>query len=211
MTTRNWKKLSKDEINNFPLKKYHGPVKVIQSLEQAAEAVRQLKDDKILGFDTETRPAFTKGEKYSPALIQLCGTNKVFIFQIKKIGLPNILKNILTDPEKVKAGVSINFDIAELQKVSYFEPAGFVDLADSAKGIGIKNHGLRGLAAVLLGFRISKGPNTTNWEKAQLTPAQISYAATDAWVGRELYLRLKELKTEPFPIPCLQFKSSIVS
>jgi ribonuclease D len=68
-----------------------------------------------------------------------------------------------------------------------------MDLGNIAKKAGIKNHGLRGLAAVLLGLRISKGAQTTNWARDVLTRQQIQYAATDAWVGRKLYLSLEQV------------------
>ena len=185
-----WQRMTKDEINECPIKNYEGPIHLIHSEDKLSEAVEHLKKESILGFDTETRPAFRKGESYSPALIQLAGETDVFIFQIQNNGLLLPLIEILADPEIVKAGVSINYDISELRKVAEFEPAGFTDLGDIAKEIGIQNHSLRGLAAVLLGFRISKGASTSNWEKKNLTHAQIRYAATDAWVGRELYIKL---------------------
>ena len=65
-----------------------------------------------------------------------------------------------------------------------------VDLAALARARGIKAQGLRSLAASLLGFRISKSAQCSNWERDELSPQQIRYAATDAWVGRELYARL---------------------
>lgn len=188
-----WEKLSKDDINQCPLGKYTGPIKIIRTEEKSVKAIKKLKNEQVIGFDTETRPAFQKGESYSPALIQLAGKNCVYIFQLKLLELTSLLLELLEDKNIIKAGVSIDFDIAELRKVSEFEPGGFIDLGDEAKQIGIKNHGLRGLAAVLLGFRISKGAKTSNWEKEKLSSSQIIYAATDAWVGRELYLKLKEL------------------
>ncbi len=189
-----WPRMSKEGINACPIRKYDGPVHLISSAAELSTAViQQLKNEKILGFDTETRPAFRKGEHYSPALIQLAGESCVFIIQLKQVGLPRPLLDILADPEIIKAGVSIDYDISELRNVADFVPAGFVDLGDVAKGIGIQNHGLRGLSAVVLGFRIGKGASTSNWESRTLTHAQIKYAATDAWVGRELYNKLKTL------------------
>jgi len=188
-----WKRMTKDEINKCPIRKYEGSVHIIRSESELSEAVHCLKKERFLGFDTETRPAFTKGEHYPPALIQLAGETDVFIFQIKHHILFRDLIDIFTDPNIVKAGVAINYDIAELRKVVEFEPAGFVDLGDIAHEFGIQNHGLRGLTAVLLGFRISKGASTSNWENRTLTPAQITYAATDAWVGRKLYIKLQTM------------------
>jgi ribonuclease D len=188
-----WERMQKDEINERPIRKYEGKVHLVRSEPELSEAVRLLEKESLLGFDTETRPAYRKGESYPPALLQLAGANEVFIFQLKFTGLPRPLIGILSNPDIVKAGVSLNYDIAELRNVAQFEPAGFVDIGNLAKKHGIQNHGLRGLAAVLLGFRISKSAKTSNWASNDLTPSQIIYAATDAWVGRELYLEIQKI------------------
>jgi ribonuclease D len=188
-----WERMQKDEINERPIRKYEGKVHLIRSETELSEAVRLLEKESLLGFDTETRPAYRKGESYPPALLQLAGANEVFIFQLKFTGLPRPIIGILSNPDIVKAGVSLNYDIAELRNVVHFEPAGFVDIGNLAKKHGIQNHGLRGLAAVLLGFRISKSAKTSNWASNELTPSQITYAATDAWVGRELYLEMRKI------------------
>jgi ribonuclease D len=186
-----WKRLQKDEINQYPIRRYEGKVHLIRSVTELDKAVRTLEKESLLGFDTETRPAYQKGESYPPALLQLAGSSEVFLFQLKFTGLPRPLLSILANPDIIKAGVSLNYDIKELRGQAQFEPAGFVDIGNLAKRIGIQNHGLRGLAAVLLGFRISKSAKTTNWDRDDLMPAQIQYAATDAWVGRELYLEMQ--------------------
>jgi len=185
-----WKRLSKEEINEFPIRRYDGPIHIIRTENELLNAVKILKKETILGFDTETRPAFRKGEHYTPALLQLAGAEDVFLFQLKHTGLPKHLSDILADPNILKAGVSIDYDISELQGLSEFEPEGFIELGDRAKQLGIQNLGLRGLAAVVLGFRISKGASTSNWENNKLSQSQITYAATDAWVGRKLYKQL---------------------
>lgn len=184
------RRMTKEEINELPLRRWQGPVEVINSAERAITAARTLAEERLLGFDTETRPAFKKGQSYLPALLQLATDDKVWLFQLGSAGLPDPVRGLLTDPSIIKAGVSLGFDVAELQKIAPFAPAGFVELADTAKARGIKNHGLRGLAAVILGFRISKSARTTNWAKPELTQQQITYAATDAWVGREIYQQL---------------------
>jgi len=188
--TKIWKRLSKKEINEFPIQRYEGQIVLIRTQEELLNAVEILKRETILGFDTETRPAFKKGEHYTPALLQLGGEKGVFLFQLKHTGLPEPLTEILSNPNIIKAGVSIDYDISELQDIAEFEPMGFIELSDKAKELGIQNLGLRGLAAVLLGFRISKGASTSNWENDKLNNSQIIYAATDAWVGRELYIKL---------------------
>ena len=164
---------------------------MVRTTTELNQAVRALANETILGFDTETRPAYHKGESYLPSLLQLAGENEVYLFQLKHLGLPTPLREILANPEVIKAGVALAYDLQELHKLAQFRPASFVDLGNLAKKAEIKNHGLRGLAAVLLGFRIAKGAQTSNWARDVLAPTQIQYAATDAWVGRELYLKLR--------------------
>ncbi len=186
------RRMSKDEINACPMERWTGPVSVVRTRDELAAAMRKLAGSTLLGFDTETRPAYKKGESYPPSLLQLAGGDEVFIFQLKHLGLAKPLHEILADPAIIKAGVGLDYDIRELKKLSRFKSAGFMDLGNIAKKAGIKNHGLRGLASVFLGFRISKGAQTSNWAMDVLTPQQIQYAATDAWVGRRLYLALEQ-------------------
>lgn len=186
------RRMTKDEIMECPIRRYEGPVHVIRSKEKLTSAVQQLKKEAILGFDTETKPAYKKGRSHPPALLQLASENDVFVFQLKHLRLPKSLRKILANPNIIKAGVSLDHDISELTKLARFEPAGFVDLGKLAKEIGMKNHGLRGLAAVVLGFRIPKTACKSNWARNTLTPAQIKYAATDAWIGRELYKKIQQ-------------------
>jgi ribonuclease D len=185
------RRMTKEEINACPIKRWEGKIRVVRTPAEVNLAARDLAGETILGFDTETRPAYHKGESYLPSLLQLAGENEVFLFQLKHLGLPEPLREILADPKVVKAGVSLAYDLQELHKLAQFRPAGFVDLGTLAKEAEIKNHGLRGLAAVLLCFRIAKGAQTSNWARDILDPVQIRYAATDAWVGRELYLKFR--------------------
>ena len=190
----NKNKLSKTEINSLPLRYYNGAIRIIQTAEQAKNACAILIKEKVLGFDTETRPAFNKGQSYLPSLLQLAGTKVVYLFQLSQCGLTDKIIILLSNVNIIKSGVAINQDLTELQQILNFEPAGFVDLGDIAKSKGLPHHGLRGLAAYLLKFRISKSGRTSNWSANQLTKKQIKYAATDAWVGRELYLKYKQIK-----------------
>ena len=189
----NKNKLSKTEINSLPLRYYNGPIRIIQTAEQAKDASTILIKEKLLGFDTETRPAFNKGQSYLPSLLQLAGTKVVYLFQLSKCGLPDSITNLLSNVNIIKSGVAIDQDLIELQQILNFEPGGFIDLGEIARSKGLPHHGLRGLAAFLLNFRISKSSRTSNWSANQLTKKQIRYAATDAWLGRELYLKYKQI------------------
>ena len=83
-----------------------------------------------------------------------------------------------------------------------FEPGGLVEITDLSHKLSIVNAGLRPLAALLLGVRISKHAQMSNWENPVLTAAQIQYAAMDAWVSLQLYLKMNEMlnvNEEPNP------------
>ena len=188
-----YEKLSREAINKLPMQAYRGPLRLIRTREQMAQSLRALSRETTLGFDTETRPAFRKGESHTPALLQLGGGKAVHIFLLREIGFPPELADLLTNPDIVKAGVAVSGDIRALQKLAPFAPAGFVDLGTVAKRNGIPHHGLRGLAALLLGFRISKSERFTNWEMKRIPARSLTYAATDAWVSRELYRTLRAL------------------
>ena len=185
--------MNKEAINLLPISGWEGPVHLVRTPEHVEVAVELLAQESLLGFDTETRPAFKKGQKYAPSLLQLASATEVFLFQLKHTGLPDSLLGILGDERILKAGVALAFDLRSLQEMRAFIAQGFVDLAAMARQRGIKNQGLRGLAAAICGIRISKSARTSNWANEELTAQQIRYAATDAWIGRELHQRLSAL------------------
>lgn len=186
-------RISKEAINELPLASWEGRTTVVQTREGMAAAWDRLSRETVLGFDTETRPAFRKGQKFNPSLLQLAASHEVFLFQLDHLGMPPALLALLEAPTIIKAGVALSFDLTSLQAMQAFHPRGFIDLASVAKTKGIKHHGLRGLAAALCGVRISKSARTSNWANPMLTQQQIRYAATDAWIGREIYHHLEQL------------------
>ena len=186
-------RMDRDEINSLPIRSYPGRIVQVRSPTELTAVLPELGREKILGFDTETKPNFQKGENNPPSLLQLAGETVVWIFQLTQLGLPEELSAILADPGIIKTGVSVDFDLIQLQRLGPFQPEGFAELAAVAKESGVRNHGLRGLAAVMLGYRISKGAQRSNWGADNLSAKQLRYAATDAWVGREIYLRFQEM------------------
>ena len=184
--------LSHDDLMRLPIRQYEGEVVVVRQAQEVAPALARLTGEAILGFDTETRPAFRRGEKHPPALVQLAGAGCVVLFQVRHVGVPPPLVALLSAPAPVKAGVAVRDDLLALQEMAPFGPAGFVDLGDVARRAGLRVHGLRNLAAALLGFRVSKSAQTSNWGRPELEPRQIRYAATDAWVSRELCVRFAD-------------------
>ncbi len=179
-------------INRLPIFRYTGPVSVVRDRGGLIDALSVLEQERVLGFDTETRPAFKKGVRHAPALLQLAGAGRVYVFQLTVLGLPDALRTLLANGAYVKAGVALAHDVSELRTIADFAPAGFVELEQLARHAGLKNFGLRGLAAALLGVRISKSARLSNWAALRLSPEQIGYAATDAWISRELYLRFEQ-------------------
>lgn len=184
--------LGRDEINELPLGSYEGDIRIIRKHEEFLDVLPQLKAEQVLGFDTETKPTFRKGRYNAPALVQFACSHAVFLIQINKAGFSEQLIELLVCPSQIKAGVGVRDDIRELSKISQFTPSGLVDLGEVAKKNHLGTHSLRGLAAALLGFRISKTAQCSNWSQPELSQQQIRYAATDAWVSREIYLRFSE-------------------
>ncbi len=185
--------ITKQEINDLPLFKFRGKVTVISKQSDVPKAIEQLRREKVLGFDTETRPSFQKGQNFPAALLQLSGANEVHLFQLLQLEDISPLTELLADESIIKVGVAIRDDIKKLQERSDFTPGGFIELSDITQKADVVNTGLRSLAGIFLNIRISKGAQVSNWSKAQLSQAQISYAATDAWVSREIYIRLLDL------------------
>ena len=153
-------------------------------------------EEALLGFDTETRPSFKRGENHPVALLQLASETDAFLFQLRDLGLPDPLKEIFEDESVLKIGVAIHDDIKALQQKSEFQPNGFVDLADIARRFGIITTGLRNLTGIVLKSRISKRYQLSNWNRKILDEHQQLYAATDAWVCREIYLQMMESDLE---------------
>ncbi|MDI6775443.1 MAG: 3'-5' exonuclease [Verrucomicrobiota bacterium] len=181
------RKLTPEEINRLPLAQYPGRIHVVRAREHMLRAVRELGKKLLLGFDIEKRPCFKKGEFHPPALLQLAGRTDAHIFVLHALGLPVELTAILANPGIIKAGVAVGRDVKELRDLTEFEPRGFVDLGALAEEGGIPHRGLRGMAALLLGCRIPKQAQLTNWALPQLPERALRYAATDAWIGRRLY------------------------
>jgi ribonuclease D len=180
-------KLSKNEINALPLIQYDGDIEILTSKDNIHAAINDLKNYDLIGFDTETKPTFVKGPLNPPSIMQLACDDKVYIFQIDNDKIFKQLSSILSNENITKCGVSVDRDLIELMYLSPFDPISFVDLGNVARENEIPHHGLRGLVAMFLKHRISKGSQTSDWSRISLSDSQISYAATDAWVSLELF------------------------
>ena len=182
--------ISREELASLPIRRYEGEVRLVESAERLAHEAEAIRRESVLGFDTETRPAFRKGESYPPALVQLAGESVVWIFALQRVDCSTTLKAIFEDSSLTKAGIGVADDLRQMKKVFAFEEANVVDVGALARRQGIEQTGLRNLAGIVLGYRIPKGSRTSNWAATRLTRQQIAYAAMDAWAARALYLRL---------------------
>ncbi len=186
--------LSKDEIDKLPLCQFSGVITVVEDELEVPGIIEQLLNEKFLGFDTETKPSFRKGENNKVSLIQISTTTEVYLFRLNKIGFPPALLKLLESKSVQKIGVGIRDDIRGLNKLARIKPGGFVDLQDVVKSLEINVLSLRGLAAMVLNVRISKRQRLSNWEADQLTNSQIDYAATDAWAALMIFKELVYLE-----------------
>jgi ribonuclease D len=182
--------ITREEMAILPIWRYDGEVRLLESPDALAREAEAIRRERVLGFDTETRPAFRKGESYPPALVQLAGESVVWLFPLQRVDASGLLKQIFETAGIVKAGIGVADDLRQMKKVFTFEEAAVVDIGVLARRHGVEQTGLRNLAGIVLGFRIPKGSRTSNWAAARLTRQQIGYAAMDAWAARALYLRL---------------------
>jgi ribonuclease D len=187
-------RISREEMNELPIRRYEGSVHIVARHSDLHDAMQDIFGESVIGFDTETRPAFRPGESYLPSLVQFATASAVYLLQAQQQDLFGAMREIFSSERIIKVGVSVTDDVRDLKRLFEFEERSVVDLGELGKRHGLKQTGVRNLAGIFLGARIPKGAKTTNWAARHLTRQQIAYAATDAWVCRELYLRFKELK-----------------
>jgi ribonuclease D len=186
------KSITDEEVSELPLSFFEGKIHLIEKVEQMTDAVNYLKKQPILGFDTETRPTFKKGQNHQVALLQLSTEDEAFLIRTNLIGLSPGLIKVLASPSILKIGAAIRDDIKILQRIAPFKPGGFVELQELVKEFGIENFSLKKLAAIVTGVRISKSQRLSNWEAHILTEQQQIYAATDAWIAYHIYIGLTQ-------------------
>jgi len=183
--------ITDEELGSYSYANFEGEIVLVEDDDHLMKVLPEIRKTKVFGFDTETRPVFRKGRKNGVALLQLATDRKAYLLRLNKTGLPQALSEILSSNHIIKAGIAIHDDIKMLQSRNNFTPGGFVDLQTVAQRIGVKNIGLKKMAAIFLGFKISKKQQVTDWEAGKLTPAQLIYAATDAWICHQIYRELE--------------------
>ena len=185
--------ISAEEISHLKLKAFEGRITTVYREDQVEKALQLIEGHTVVGFDTETKPTFKKGQYNHVSLMQIALPDNVFLFRLNTIPLGPELKALLDDANLLKVGIALADDIKSLQKLQPFEARGFLELNRAVKPIGIESNGLKKLTATILGYRISKSAQVSNWENKRLTEKQIRYAATDAWVCLEMYNKLVSL------------------
>lgn len=193
--------ITREDLEKLEYASFPGKIQVIDSVgAEFNRAIAYLRSQKIIGFDTETRPCFGPNQpRYSVSLLQLSGPGKAYLFRLKSMGMHRRLCNLLSDKRIIKVGAAIHDDIRGLQKLNDFRADGFVDLQKIVADYGIRDKSVKKMTAIILGFRISKTQQLSNWEAEELSESQCKYAATDAWVCREMYIKLMNSEKNPLP------------
>ena len=193
-------KYDKALLASLPRVLFDGRIEVIVSERDAERAVKFLMKQPILGFDTETRPSFSRGKMNKVALLQVSTNDVCFLFRLNRIDIPQCLVRLLEDKKITKVGLSWHDDLRALNGRKSFRAGTFVELQDMAGQMGIVDISLQKLYANIFGQKISKGQRLTNWEADDLTEAQKKYAATDAWACIRLYDEMQRMQREGYSI-----------
>src|ERR1035437_9366221 len=188
--------ITRDELHKLPAGQFNGHIHLIEDISHINDICKGLAKETILGFDTETKPSFKKGNSNKVSLLQLATSDDAYLFRLNKTGLPKTLIKILSDPAILKVGIAIRDDIRHLTSVCDFKADGFIELQNYVKQFGIENSGLLKLSGIILKFRNSKSQQLSNWENEVLTDAQKLYAATDAWAACQIYKTLIQLQSQ---------------
>jgi ribonuclease D len=193
--------ISKEDIANLPIGRYDGDICVVRTPQDLERAREDLSHERFVGFDTETRPSFSKGKTHPPCLIQAATASTVYLFRLRKESDFHLPAALVGNPDIVKVGIGLADDIRALKVVHPIEDRNMFDLGTVAKHCGLAQSGVRNLAGLFLKVRIPKSTKTSNWATQELSSAQILYAATDAWICRQLFLRFVDLGMIRLPPP----------
>lgn len=175
---------------------FPGRIFVIYTESDAEKAVAYLKDQRIVGVDTETRPSFKRGTTHKVALLQISTQDTCFLFRLNRIGMPDSLQEFLMS-DTLKIGLSLKDDFNSLRKRQDMHPdrGNWIELQEYVGKFGIEDRSLQKIYANLFDEKISKNQRLSNWEADVLSEGQKLYAATDAWACVEIYNCLSELES----------------
>ncbi|MBM6992777.1 MAG: 3'-5' exonuclease domain-containing protein 2 [Prevotella sp.] len=194
MRKKIYSKFDKKEITALPHVVFDGRIISIISPKETDKAVDYLLSCDILGVDTETKPAFHRGEQHQVCLLQVSNRDTCFLFRLNHTGMTPAIKRLLEDTKVKKIGLSWHDDLRALQAREPFTPGLFIDLQDMVAELGVKDLSLQKLYANFFQQKISKRQRLSNWEAPVLTDKQKQYAAIDAWSCINLYEEMTRLK-----------------
>lgn len=184
-------KIEKNDVSKLPPCEISGEIVVISREEDVPAAIEDLKKSPLIGFDTETRPTFRRGESNTVSLLQLATSKRAYLFRLKLIGKNALLRDLLESENHLKVGLSVHDDFHSLNRWMPCKPKNFIELQKYVKAFGIEEMSLQKIYAIVFHKRISKRQQLSNWEADELTPAQQQYAAIDAWACRDIYYELQ--------------------
>lgn len=183
--------ISKEALALMPIAHLGGDVTVVDTPEGVEAAIARLYSQPVVGFDTETRPNFQKGEMHKVSLMQVSGPGHCYLFRLNHVGLSDTLVHWLSNPSLIKVGLSLKDDFHQLHRLREFEPGGFIELQKLVRDYHITDSSLQKIYGIIFGERISKGQRLTNWEAPVLAQSQQAYASLDAYACLKIYNTLK--------------------
>ncbi len=178
-------------------------VVLVRTKEQAAAALTALLATDAVGFDTESKPTFAKGEvSTGPHLIQLSTADKAYLFPVDERLDREVVRQVLESPKVLKVGFGLRDDLLRLQVKLGIESAHVLDLASALRQDKRGDVGAKSAVAMFFGQRLqkSKRTSTTNWANPRLSEQQILYAANDAQVALRVYRAWKERTLRPVAV-----------
>ena len=185
--------ISKEEINSLPVLEYEGRnIVLVDTLSKLKTTIEVLKNEDVLGFDTETKPSFEKGKTNKVALLQFSTADTCYLIRLNVLGMQNSIIELLSSEKPLKIGLSLKDDYKMLNRTRSFKPAGFLDIQSVINKFGIKDMSLQKIYAIMFNKKISKSQRLTNWQAPNLTIQQQTYAAVDAWACMDIYNVIKD-------------------
>ena len=169
-------------------------VLLVKTPEDAARALAALTASDVVGFDTESKPTFSKGEESTgPHLVQLATDDTAYLFQIGAApsgAAVELLRAVLGSDTILKVGFGLGDDLRRVRAKLGIEPRNVLDLSTAMRRRGERNPlGAKTAVARFFGQEMQKSKRitTTNWALPRLSEKQILYAADDAHVALRLY------------------------
>ena len=176
-------------------------IHLVATPENVAAALEVIMNTPVVGFDTESRPTFRKGQKSEgPHVLQFATEQGAYIFQTLHKHCKPAVVEILRAKQVAKIGFGLNDDIARISEKFHIRPKSIIDLDFTFKrSFGYKNSiGVKSAVALLFSQRFTKShkATTSNWANTALTEKQLRYAANDAYAAIIVYRELEKRGVE---------------